>query len=510
MVAIQKSKLPKVSNRQLLNLSIGAIGLQFAWAMQINLTGRVTEPLGATPIILGLMWLAGPITGIIVQPIVGAISDNMWTRFGRRRPFLLIGAILGSLSLVCLPYSSSLLMAASVLWIIDICVNVSQGPHRALVPDIMPPEQHVLANSFFSFGVGVGAVIAFGFPFFLEKVLHYQISIKEQFIIAAVVCTAAMLWTCVTTPEKYKPDPELCCEKESPFESIRLFAISSLISGGILTVGVLLGLFGKFDLSDSSFIINILSWFVLLLSIPMLTMVLKTFYTKEIGKLCAMQYFTWIGMMCLFIYFNNFVVHNIYLIPDLSSAAEAVKQSYEPLVMQATNLSGIALAAFNLVCLIVSIPLGLLCNKYGKKNIHAIALFIMAIAYFGLAYLTHSAISAVIFAGLAGIGWASILTVPYTLLVDNAKEGTIASSLGKFNLFIAGPQILSSIAVGYLITKSPMQISTGMTNHWEYAFIAGGITIIIASFVALTLKSEKTAKVTDFKSIDIEDQSLTV
>ena len=158
---MSEKKLPKFTVWQFLNLCIGAIGLQFAWSMQINLTGRVTEPLGATPLILGLIWLAGPITGIIVQPIVGAMSDNIWTRFGRRRPFLLIGAILGGMALIFMPYSPTLLMAACMLWIIDICVNVSQGPHRALIPDNVPAEQHAVANSFISFGFGMGAAGVF-------------------------------------------------------------------------------------------------------------------------------------------------------------------------------------------------------------------------------------------------------------------------------------------------------------------------------------------------------------
>ncbi len=489
--ATSERKLPRFTVIQLLNLCLGAVGLQFAWSMQIQLTGRVTEPLGATPLILGLIWLAGPITGIIVQPIVGAISDNIWTKFGRRRPFLVVGAILGSLALIGMPYSPTLLFAACMLWIIDICVNVSQGPHRALIPDNVPKGQHALANSFISFGFGLGAVIAFGFPFFIKEILDVQVGIKEQFAVGAFALTAAMLWTVFTTPENNKPEPSAEEKKDSPFESIKMFLISCLISGVILTITITTAGFpGQFDMANKEFVLDLLAWFVLLLSFPMLGMALKSFYTPEIGKICTMHYFTWLGIMCLFIYFNNYVVHNIYMVPDLSTASQAMKDSYEPTVLQATNMSGLAFAMFNLTCVLVSIPLGVLCSKFGKKNVHSFAIACMGLAFLGTAFFAKSPLTVVIFIAIAGVGWASTLTIPFALLMDNMRKGTEGSSLGKFNLFVAGPQILSSIAVGYLINKSPMEIETGSTHHWEYALIVGGATVLLAALIALTLKKD--------------------
>ncbi len=505
-----EKKLSKFTVWQFLNLCIGAIGLQFAWSMQIQLTGRVTEPLGATPLLLGLVWLAGPITGIIVQPIVGALSDNIWTKFGRRRPFLVVGAILGSLALLGIPYSPTLLFAASALWIIDICVNVSQGPHRALIPDNVPSEQHAVANSYISFGFGLGAVIAFGFPFFVNEVFNFQIGIKEQFAIGAFALTAAMLWTVFTTPENNRPEPTEETEKDSPFEPIKMFLISGFISIIILSIAIsAAGFPGKFDLSSQEFVLDSLAWFVLILSFPMLGMALRSFYTHEIGKICGMHYFTWLGIMCLFIYFNNYVVHNIYLVPDLAGAAPDIKEFYEPIVLKATNLSGLAFAMFNLVCVLASIPLGILCGKFGKKNVHAFSLACMGTAFLGTAFFANSPITVVAFIALAGIGWASTLTIPFALLMDNMKKGKAGSSLGKFNLFVAGPQILSAIAVGYLINKSPLEIETGITHHWEYSLIVGGSTILLAAIIALTLKKE--AKIqSGVSDIEAEETPVTV
>ena len=190
------------SNAQLLNFCLGFFGLQFAWQMRIILSGPVTEGLGASPFIFGLIWLAGPFTGMIVQPIIGAMSDNLNTKFGKRRPFLLIGALLASLALWAFPNSanivnffgsslgqnlpvwSALLFAAITIWVIDGSVNAAQGPYRAMIPDNMPQEQHAIANSFLSFAIGLGSVVAAGTAPLLKWAFDYQMSISAQFVMA--------------------------------------------------------------------------------------------------------------------------------------------------------------------------------------------------------------------------------------------------------------------------------------------------------------------------------------
>lgn len=485
----------KLSVMQLLNLCIGFFGLQFAWSMQIGLSGVVTEPLGATPLIFGLMWLAGPITGILVQPIVGVISDNIMTKIGRRRPFLIAGALLGSMALLAFPNSfaiatkmhiPAIIFAASILWIIDACVNISQGPYRALIPDIAPQEQHALANSYLSFAIGLGSVISFGTPLVVKMLVHYQMTACQQFIMAAIAFTVCILYTSLTTKEniKLKKDDST---KESAFEPVKNFGISALIS---LIVTGLIYTTGKFNLADKDSVINLLSIFVLVTSIPMLTMALMSFKSKEVYKLCAVQFFTWLGMMSLFIYFSKFVAHNIYQIPDLSRATEVIKASYAAKNMDATNISGGAFALLNLVCFLISLPLGYLCGKFGKKNVHAGALFTMGASFLGLAFAAKTALPVFIFMGICGIGWASILALPFALLTEHIQPGTEGSAMGKFNLFIAGPQILTSVAIGYLINKSPMVVQGGTAHHWEYAFIVGGISVIIASLITLTVKEK--------------------
>lgn len=212
--------LRKLSTIQLLNFCLGFFGLQFAWQMRIILSGPVTEGLGASPFIFGLIWLAGPVTGMVVQPIIGALSDNTNTKFGRRRPYLMLGAILAALALWAFPNSETiaqlianklhlplpvfggLLVAAVMIWIIDACVNAAQGPYRALIPDNIVPQQHSIANSYLSFAIGLGSVIAAGTAPFLNWAFNYQMSIEAQFIMAALAFALGMTWTCITFKEK--------------------------------------------------------------------------------------------------------------------------------------------------------------------------------------------------------------------------------------------------------------------------------------------------------------------
>lgn len=440
----QQPKLAKLSNAQLLNFCLGFFGLQFAWQMRIILSGPVTEGLGASPLIFGLIWLAGPVTGMLVQPIIGAMSDNTYTRFGRRRPYLLVGAILASLALWAFPNSSAiaglvgssfhlnlpvwsaLLVAAIMIWVIDACVNAAQGPYRALVPDIAPQEQHAIANSYFSFAIGLGSVIAAGTAPFLNWALNYQMSVASQFIMAAVAFSLAMLWTCITTKEHaapVAPKSETAKEKNSFANSFTAFFKSS----------------------------------------------------PEVYKICLMQLFTWVGVMSMFIFFTQFAVHNIFGVPDLTNATDAVKKSFEAANAQAMNLSSISFAIFNLICFVVSLPLGMLSSKFGNKKVHAISLLSMAAAFVAMTFTSNTTLVMACMA-VAGIGWASILAMPFAMLSKYIQKGTEGSVMGIFNMFIAGPQVLVCTLLAWAISQCPT--ATGNNYHWEYAFIVGGVSLL--------------------------------
>lgn len=267
----ENNVLKKFTTAQFLNFALGFFGLQFAWQMRIILSGPVTEGLGASPFIYGLIWLAGPFTGMVVQPLVGALSDKTVSPLGRRRPYLLGGALLASLALWIFPNSANvaeflhkvtglnlppltaLLIAAIMIWVIDACVNVAQGPYRALIPDVVPEEQYSIANSYISLAIGLGSVVAAGTAPFLKWAFGYQMSIPAQFIMAALAFTLGMIWTCITIKEAQQK------------REVEEMAETNVVE-------------------EKSFLQSLKEFFAL---------------SPEISKICTMQFFTWIGTMCM-------------------------------------------------------------------------------------------------------------------------------------------------------------------------------------------------------------------
>ncbi len=452
-----ENALKPFTTTQLLNFCLGFFGLQFAWQMRIILSGPVTEGLGASPFIYGLIWLAGPFTGMVVQPIIGILSDKTKSVFGRRRPYLLGGAIIASVALwlfpnsgnisgiisnfagVNLPVWSGLFIAAIMIWIIDACINIAQGPYRALIPDVVPQEQHSLANSYISLSIGLGSVVAAGVAPFLKYVCKYDMPVVWQFVMAALTFTLAMLWTCITIKEKSTVNIENTEEREANGENF----LQSL----------------------------------------------KNFFSNspEIPKICLLQFFTWIGMMCLLIYFTNFAIHTVYGVPDLSQADEETKALFSKLSTKATYYSQICFAIFNLICFLIAIPIGKIAEKTGNKRVHIVCLLSMAVAYLGMGLLKTSPLAVGIFMALSGIGWASVCALPFAMLSKFIKKGTEGSVMGIFNIFIAGPQVFVCTLVAWIINKFAFTSDTGINHHWEYSFFIGAVMLIIAALITKTI-----------------------
>ncbi len=453
-------ELKRFTTGQFLNFALGFFGLQFAWQMRIILSGPVTENLGADPFIYGLIWLAGPFTGMIVQPLIGALSDRTRTVFGRRRPYLFLGALISAFALWIFPNSgliaekigahynlhlpevTGLLIAAVMIWIIDACINVAQGPYRALVPDVVPPQQHSVANSYMSLSIGLGSVVAAGVAPFLKWAFDYQMPIPAQFIMAALAFVLAMTWTCITIKEHSTKKTKVQ-ETEEPEEKYSFFKS------------------------------------------------LKDFFalSPEVSKICLMQFFTWIGTMCLLINFTQYAIHTVFQIPDLSDVSELAKEMFENKTLIATNFSSVCFAVFNLVCFLVAIPIGFLSAKYGNKKVHIISVLSMALAYLGMG-LTHNHKAVILLMALSGIGWASICALPFAMLSQYIKAGTEGSVMGIFNIFIAGPQVLVCTLVAWFINNCSFRTPEGINYHWEYAFFVGAVSLIIAAVIAASVQEK--------------------
>ena len=459
----ENNNLKRFTTAQFLNFCLGFFGLQFAWQMRIILSGPVTEGLGASPFIYGLIWLAGPFTGMVVQPLVGALSDKTVSPFGRRRPYLLGGALLAAVALwifpnsegvaawlhnltgINLPSCTALLIAAAMIWIIDACVNIAQGPYRALVPDVVPPDQHSLANSYISLAIGLGSVVAAGTAPFLKWAFNYQMSIPAQFIMAALAFTLGMIWTCITIKEQ-----------QTKKEIIKDVAVA--------------------EIKEDTFWDSLKNFFAL---------------SPEVSKICTMQFFTWIGTMCMMIFFTQYSVHTVFEVPDLSAVSEEVTNQYLNATLYGTNFSSICFAIFNLICFLVAIPIGVLSAKYGNKKVHIISLITMILAYLGMAVSYNPKVVAVLM-GVAGIGWASICALPFAMLSQYIKKGTEGSVMGIFNIFIAGPQVFVCTLVAWFISKCIIKLDDNLVNyHWEYAFVIGAICLAVAAFITATVKEKR-------------------
>ncbi len=449
--------LKKFTTVNFLNFALGFLGLQFAWQMRIILSGPVTENLGADAFLYGLIWLAGPFTGMVVQPLIGALSDKTKSRFGRRRPYLLGGAIIASIALWLFPNSgniangfshltgmnlpawSGLLIAAVMIWIIDACINIAQGPYRALIPDVVLPEQHALANSYISLAIGLGSVIAAATAPFLKIVFHYQMSVNAQFIMAALAFSLAMLWTCLTIKERSTANVEVVEEKKE----------------------------------EVGFWKSMVEFFAL---------------SPEVSKICVMQFFTWIGMMCMMIFFTNFAIHTVYGVPDLTKLTADLQQSFMAAQTSATNYSSICFAIFNLICFVIAVPIGVLAGKFGNKKVHIISLLSMVIAYLGMGFFCTVKPVVTVCMALSGIGWASVCALPFAMLSKYIKPGTEGSVMGIFNIFIAGPQVFVCTLVAWIINKSVLYTNGMYNNHYEYSFFIGALCLLIAAIITKFIK----------------------
>ncbi len=451
---MEEKTLKRFTTAKFLSFALGFFGLQFAWQMRIILSGPVTEDLGASPFLYGLIWLAGPFTGMVVQPLIGVLSDKTNSPFGKRRPYLMGGALLSALALWALPNSeiitntigaylhlhlpelSALFFAAIMIWVLDACVNIAQGPYRALVPDVVPPEQHSIANSYISLAIGLGSVVAAGAAPFLKWALGYQMSINAQFLMAAFAFALGMAWTCTIIKEpKYEKKSEIKAEKFNIITSLKEF----------------------FALSP------------------------------EVGKICWMQFFSWIGTMCMMIYFTQYCIHTVFSVPDLSDVSEFVKASYDQAVLAGTNFSSTCFALYNLVCFLVAIPIGVLSVKYGNRKVHVLSLLSMAVAFAFMGFVTNVKMVAFLMA-LSGIGWASICALPFAMLSQYIKPGTEGSVMGIFNIFIAGPQVFVCTLVSWFINRQAFPVLDGINYHWEYTFIIGSICLVLAAIIASRVK----------------------
>lgn len=417
------------------NMSFGFLGIQFGWGLQMANMSAIYEYLGATPDQIPMLWLAAPLTGLIVQPIIGHISDRTWSpRFGRRRPFFFIGAVLSSLALIAMPNSSTLWMAAGLLWILDASINISMEPFRAFVADLLPPNDRPRGFAMQSLFIGLGAVLASAMPWMLTNWIGVAPSapgtipnaVKFSFFIGSAAFFAAVMYTILTTKEK-PPADVAAFEREKA-----------------KTAGVVHGF--KEILQAAR-------------EMP-----------ETMRQLALVQVCTWLGLFCMWLYFPVAVARNVFGAPDASS----------PLYQQGVEWAGLCFGAYSAVCFAFSFFLPPIARLRGAKGTHALCLLAGAI---GLASVSVIHTPAMLLLSMTGVGiaWASTLSMPYSMLANALPAGKTGVYMGIFNFFIVIPEIVAALGFGWVMNNV-------LDNNRMAAVVAGGAFMAIASLLVLRVK----------------------
>jgi len=416
------------------NMSFGFFGIQFGWGLQMANMSAIYQYLGASESDLAILWLAAPVTGLIVQPIIGHYSDRTWTRLGRRRPYFLGGAILASIALVAMPNSSSVWMAAGLLWMLDASVNISMEPFRAFVGDLLPSSQRQLGFSMQSLLIGLGAVLSGSLPWIITRlgfgggpaapgtIPH---SVHLAFYVGSVVFLGSVLYTVATTAE-IPPEPG-----SQPDDSGR--SALSQILGGLRTMPLMM------------------------------------------RQLAVVQFFTWLGLFCMWLYFAPAVGREIFHGEPGSAAYQS-----------GVEWGGVCLSAYSFFAFVVSFGLVAL----ARRGIRTRALYRTGLVCAGLGLISTCLWSnyhylLVSMAGV-GIGWATILSMPYAMLADAIPSGKMGFYMGVFNFFIVLPQIVASAVLGPVVRHL-------FGGHALPAVVTGGVSLLAAA-AALSLVSSDHAR----------------
>jgi len=424
---------PRLSFWQIWNMSFGFLGIQFGWGLQLANMSPIYKYLHAEESSLPYLWLAGPITGLIIQPIIGSMSDRTWNRLGRRRPYFLTGAILASIALFFMPDSSALWMAAGLLWILDASINITMEPFRAFVADNLPEEQRTLGFVMQSFFIGIGQTLANGLPYLFTYLglvgvmaTGIPLSVDYSFKIGAIVFLIAVLWTVVSS-------------KEYPPENLEAFERMKRERKGVLA--------GFAEIFSS------------VAEMP-----------ATMKQLAVVQFFTWFALPCMWQFFSLAVARHVFLAPDETS----------PLFARATEWGGLCFAVYNVVCFVIAFLLPALAKKTSRKIVHSIALVCGGIGLISVVFIANKWL---LFASMAGVGiaWASILSMPYVILSTAVPPARMGVYMGVFNLFIVIPQIAMSLIV-------PNIFNNLLGADPRNAVVLGGVSLLVAAVTVLGVR----------------------
>lgn len=420
--------------RLLFNMNMGFWGVQLGNGLQTANASAIFESLGAEATQLPLFWLGAPLMGLLTQPIVGELSDRTWTRWGRRQPYFLGGAILGAIVLVALPLASHLWQAVALYWILQLALNISTAPTRPFVGDLLAPQNRTLGYSIQGFCIGLGTIVASSLPWLLEHLFHLKpapeagvpSTIIGAYIAGAFLFLGGTLWTFWTVEEVPPRTTESDSQTGSPLDFFK--AIFHAV----------------------------------------------THMPPVMRQLAGVQALTWVGIYCIYLYLPTAIALNILGAPNRQSPGYA----------KGVEWAGICIAFYNLVCLGVSFLIPILSRRWGRVTTHAVCLMCGSVGLMSL-FLVHSRYPILLSMIGVGIAWASILSIPYSLLMDDLSEDQSGVYMGLFNVFVTLPQIAMSVAFGWVM-KHLLQ------GNRLWALTMGGVFMGVAALAMLRVNAPAT------------------
>ena len=502
---------PRLSFWQIWNMSFGFLGIQFGFALQNANVSRIFETLGADKDQIPILWLAAPVTGLLVQPIIGYLSDRTWhPRWGRRRPFFMIGAILASLALIVMPNSPALWIAAATLWIMDASINISMEPFRAFVGDMLPSEQRTSGFAVQSFFIGIGAVIASVLPWVFTNWLGVantapegQIppSVQWSFYIGAFAFFAAVMWTVFSTQE-YPPDDMEAFLKEKEE--------ASFMDGVRETV---MGLFRMPKTMQQLAVVQFFSWFALFsmwiystsgvtshiydmkLDAAQVTALTEAAATLEARGITEAEAKTFADVQAelqalqaelsggagtavistkLFSFFLNDTRRDA-VAPAVAERLTYIQRQYN----DGADWVGILMGVYNGIAALVAFLLPIIARVTSRKMTHTICLVLGGLGLASFYFFGNPMLLIVSMIGV-GFAWASILTMPYAMLAGALPPNKMGYYMGVFNFFIVIPQITAAGILGWFLR-------TFADNEPIYALLFGGASMVLAGLLTVLI-----------------------
>ncbi|MBN7814929.1 MFS transporter [Algoriphagus pacificus] len=477
---------PQLSLSQIINMNVGFFGIQYSFGLQQSAVNPIYDMLGAAPDEIPILNLAGPMTGLLIQPIIGALSDSTWSpRFGRRKPFFFIGALMCSICLFFYPFSSSLWMAAGLLWVLDAANNTAMEPYRALIADVLPDEQYskgFLTQSFFTgLGITLANVSLFVFQKYIPGVAgSLPLWVYASFFLGTVCSIGSVMWSISKTPEYPPSEEELVILKERnkgmPHPAIQFFLsiITTLFAYLVLFILVIPALF------DRKIIRRTIHWAE---NHPTIKVVFAqnleiiealTQMPSVMWKLALVYLFQWYALFC---YWQN-AAKSI-----AQSVWETTPNQNKTLYEEAVGWTGLVNGWYNVVTFLSAFFLARMATKFGPKKVHFICLIMAGL---GLLVFPHIENKYLLFAPMTGFGiaWASMMGVPYLLVVNEIPKERYGVYMGIINMMIVIPMILQTLSFGF-ISK------TFLNNDPGTAISFAGILLLIGALAVLRINENK-------------------